>query len=405
MIPASVLATVLVVCTLMLLGLLTVMSLWDIDLMVSYRLYEREQQRANLESGFVLYMDDSTLMERLDESRGVKLYEGDSSSRVQFFRERWGLYEVVTMTTKEGVQESRLIGRARESFHGANLYIPENNKALSLTGKSTVEGVLRISRNGIAYTQILSEFFSGIPLRQEQITRGAEKFPDVMVETEEVIERLFLIDDFSSLLSRIPVHRAFTDSLLCFQASEYLSGMNVSGKVILYSTGSVFVEQDNCFKDVILVASKVEIADGFRGNMQVFAKDSILLGDDVILSPGSGLWIGGECPDRLIRLGEHCEVNGFVIVSGGEEEKGEVPSANYFQPATSKVRGLVYVDGVAEVHGFVTGCLYVRDCFYFAPEGYYSSILYNITLLTHSSVSFPFWMDGPYERREIKWLD
>ena len=191
------------------------------------------------------------------------------------------------MTTKEGVQESRLIGRVRESFHGANLYIPENNKALSLTGKSTVEGVLRISRNGIAYTQILSEFFSGIPLRQEQITRGAEKFPDVMVETEEVIERLFLIDDFSSLLSRIPVHRAFTDSLLCFQASEYLSGMNVSGKVILYSTGSVFVEQDNCFKDVILVASKVEIADGFRGNMQVFAKDSILLGDDVILSPGS----------------------------------------------------------------------------------------------------------------------
>ena len=141
MIPASVLATVLVVCTLMLLGLLTVMSLWDLDLMVSYRLYEREQQRANLESGFVLYMDDSTLMERLDESRGVKLYEGDSSSRVQFFRERWGLYEVVTMTTKEGVQESRLIGRVRESFHGANLYIPENNKALSLTGKSTVEGV------------------------------------------------------------------------------------------------------------------------------------------------------------------------------------------------------------------------------------------------------------------------
>ena len=50
---ASVLATVLVVSTLLLLGVLMVIELWNFDL-VRYNLYHQgEQARANVESGFL----------------------------------------------------------------------------------------------------------------------------------------------------------------------------------------------------------------------------------------------------------------------------------------------------------------------------------------------------------------
>ena len=108
--------------------------------------------------------------------------------------------------------------------------------------------------------------------------------------------------------------------------------------------------------------------------------------------------------ERRERSTAYCEVNGYIIVSGHDEES-EVPSANYFQSKSSRVRGLVYVDGIAEVHGVVSGSLYARSCYYFAPEGFYSGILYDVALLETSLVSYPFWMGKNYERKEVRWVD
>ena len=73
-IPASVLATVLVVCMLMLLVVLSVISLWYIELALRYQSEQRERYRAHIESAFVLYALDSTLTERLREDRTYLLY-------------------------------------------------------------------------------------------------------------------------------------------------------------------------------------------------------------------------------------------------------------------------------------------------------------------------------------------
>ena len=93
------------------------------------------------------------------------------------------------------------------------------------------------------------------------------------------------------------------------------------------------------------------------------------------------------------------------MIAGAKVIAGEQKQLLYYQPESSRVRGLLYVDGIAEVHGFVTGSLYARECYYFAPEGYYSGILYNAVLPGNPGGVYPLWMRGPYERREVKWLD
>ena len=171
---ASVLATVLVVSTLLLLGVLMVIELWNFDL-VRYNLYHQgEQARANVESGFLLYSRDSTLSYRWEGDSSVLLFGQREDSRVRYSRQRWGMYEVVEV--QNGRHRSvRLLGKKAESFWRATLYVPENNRAFSVTGRTFAEGDVYLPRNGISYTQLRSEFFKGKALDKKQIKRNVWK--------------------------------------------------------------------------------------------------------------------------------------------------------------------------------------------------------------------------------------
>ena len=402
---ASVLASVLVVSTLMLLGVLLVIELWNFDL-ARYYLYHREEQTlANVESGFLLYAEDSTLYARREEDGSVLLFEGDECSRVYYERVRWGMYEVVSVKNNKR-KSIRLMGKSIESGRGATLYIPENGQAFSLTGKTFAEGDVYLPRNGVSYTQVRSEFFQGKPLEKEQIKESGSDFPTLDAESREVVESLFAGTGEREWLDNGGVLEcAFDAPVTRAEVGEYLSGVRVKGHVVLYAPEMLFVEQDARLDGVILVGQRVEFADGFSGCVQVFARDSILLGDGVCLKAGSGLhvWREGE-KGGFVRLGEHCEVNGYVIVKADADD-GERKRAVYVQPESSRVRGLVFVGGIAEVHGMVTGSLYARECCYFAPEGYYAGILYNAVLPGNPGLAYPLLMEGPYERRTVKWLE
>lgn len=401
---ASVLATVLVVCTLLLLGVLMVIELWNFDL-VRYNLYHQgEQARANVESGFLLYSRDSTLPYRWEEDSTVLLFGQREESRVRYSRQRWGMYEVVEV--RNGRHGSvRLLGKKAESPWQATLYVPENDRAFSLTGRTFVEGDVYLPRNGISYTQLRSEFFKGKALDKKQIKTSADQFPPLDEESLDVVNGLL---DYTGerewLENGTVLLRGFRDPVVQVEVGEYLSGVRVSGPVILYASSMLFVEEDNSLENVIIVGDKVEFADGFSGCVQVFARDTILLGNQVCLKAGSGLYVRQEEEKGLIRLGDNCEINGYVI-AGAQVGDGERKQVLYYQSESSRVRGLLYVDGIAEVHGFVTGSLYARECYYFAPEGYYSGILYNAVLPGNPGIAYPLWMRGPYERRGVKWLD
>lgn len=401
---ASVLATVLVVSTLLLLGVLMVIELWNFDL-VRYNLYHQgEQARANVESGFLLYSRDSTLSYRWEGDSSVLLFGQREDSRVRYSRQRWGMYEVVEV--QNGRHRSvRLLGKKAESFWRATLYVPENNRAFSVTGRTFAEGDVYLPRNGISYTQLRSEFFKGRALDKKQIKTSEERLPPLDEESRDVVNGLL---DYAGerewLENGSVLQRGFREPVVRVEVGEYLSGVRVSGPVILYASSMLFVEENNRLENVIIVGDRVEFADGFSGCVQVFARDTILLGNQVCLKAGSGLYVRQGEEKGFIRLGEECEVNGYVI-AGAKVSEGEQKQLLYYQPESSRVRGLLYVDGIAEVHGFVTGSLYARECYYFAPEGYYSGVLYNAVLPGNPGGVYPLWMRGPYERREVKWLD
>lgn len=402
---ASVLATVLVVCTLMLLGVLMVINLWNMDLTRYYLYHHGEQLRANVESGFLLYQSDSTLQRRWAKDSSILLFDEQEESRVRFTRDRWGMYEIVRVQAGNGKRYSvRLMGKTWESDKKAILYIPENDRSFSLTGRTFLEGMIYLPRNGISYTQMRSEFFNGKRVKEESVRISEKEFPGMDEETCQQITDLLSYAGPREWLETPALKNSFSEPTRWIETGENLSGLSVEGRIILYAPDDLYLEQDNCLENVIIVGRKIEIADGFTGCIQVFARDTIILGNQVCLKAGSGLHVKQKGEGCLVKLGDRDEINGYVIVESilsNDEQK----RANYIQPETSKVRGLVYVDGIAEVHGMVTGSLYARECYYFAPEGYYSGTLYNTILPGNPGVAYPLLMKGPHERKEVKWLE
>lgn len=155
--------------------------------------------------------------------------------------------------------------------------------------------------------------------------------------------------------------------------------MGLTGPYVLCAADSLYIRGDCRLRGVIIVAGKVRIGTGFKGAVQVFARDAIGLEERVVLQAGSGLWVNGGTRWRSVRLGENCRVDGYVVVRGNTEQP-QSPYAHYHQPSSAVVRGLVYVDGIADVRGVVEGSLYAGELCHFASEGYYADLFYNVSV-------------------------
>ena len=177
-------------------------------------------------------------------------------------------------------------------------------------------------------------------LDKKQIKTSEERLPSLDEESQDVVNGLL---DYAGerewLENGSVLQRGFQESVVCVEVGEYLSGVRVSGPVILYASSMLFVEENNRLENVIIVGDRVEFADGFSGCVQVFARDTILLGNQVCLKAGSGLYVRQGEEKGFIRLGEECEVNGYVI-AGAKVSEGEQKQLLYYQPESSRVRGL-----------------------------------------------------------------
>lgn len=397
---ASVMASVLVVSTLMFIGMLGVLSLWDSEYLLAARYFFREQQRAHLSSAVVKYCQDTMFCTGFGQDTSLMLFPGLVTSEVGFSRKRWGLYEMLVLAAGDE-KKCCLMGKADEGYSRAALYLPERRRTLSIAGKSRIEGKLYIGGQGVAYTQVRAEFFDGTPIAPSDVCRSEETLPLPAPEITAYVGELFryAIEEWPEAESF--GQATFAGPVEFRRVGQEMRAMRLTGPYVLCAADSVYIRGDCRLRGGIIVAGKVCIGTGFQGAVQVFARDAIWLEERVVLQAGSGLWVNGGTLRRSVRLGEDCRVDGYVVVAGNTERL-ESPYAHYHQPASARVKGLVYVDGIADVRGVVEGSLYAGELCHFAAEGYYADLFYDLSVSRSPDTVYPFLIKGPVERREVK---
>ena len=403
--PASVLATVLVVSALMLLSVLGVLALWDADFLFFSRAGYLSRQRANVESAFVLYAADSTLRGRLDEEGGLRLYDSLPDSRVRIAVRPWGLYEAVRVEAADPrIAPMRLFGSAAASDRNGTLCYATDAAALTLTGRSILHGRLLLPRHGVQYGQMRSVFFRGERIEGARTAYAGKELPPLREGARRMTDSLLRLLEtpgaWGTAVDSLEVSFGETEPRL-LDAAGLSESARIGGMTVLLGE-EVTIDSACRLRDVLVVGRTIRVGDGFRGRAQLFASDTVLVGRHVMLDGPSGVFVARENPDRYIEIGPYSRIEGYAIVDG--DGKPDVKRANYRQDRTAVLRGLLWVNGTAQVQGIVSGCLVANRLAYYSPEGYYEDMLYDMTLLENPAAAYPLWAETAYRRKEAGWV-
>ena len=169
--------------------------MWESDFLFFSRAGYLSRQRANVESAFVLYVADSTLTARLDEQGGLRLYDGLPDSRVRIAVRPWGLYEAVRVEAADSrIAPTRLFGSAAPFAclpgEESGLWYATDAASLSLAGRTSLHGCLRLPRHGVQYGQIRSVFFCGERIEGARTAYAGKELPPVRTDARRMTDSL-----------------------------------------------------------------------------------------------------------------------------------------------------------------------------------------------------------------------
>lgn len=351
------LPAVLVVSLLILLLILFAYSAVTLNWHRYSKYHEKKQQREDLKSALVLYCVDSTLC-GVGSSTEVELFAGHDSVTISVMPK--GLYEMVTFANKYPDKLRALVGRERESGAGAAFWLCDRNRALSLAGNALIEGMIYMPLNGINYTEVNTQYYAGEQIQGRFLRISSPELP--------------AIDESQ------------------FEYAKNLCGQSVEN-----------VELAKCMRDTVLYGRVVKIRSCFKGSLQVFASDSVLIESGAVLEYPSGVYVDSGNKRPCVVLEKGAEVNGYVIVTSRSSDS-QLRWPSYVQKRGAKLRGLLYVDGSCELEGDITGAAYVRDCYCSSNGNIYAGTLYDTRICRSDSLAFPIFLKGPYERKLIKKL-
>ena len=395
------LPTVLVICVLMALILLSALAFASLDRQ-NYAVYHRQKQWIlDLHSVAAKYRVDSTLV-RPGDSLTVTL-SGTPDSDVSVSLSRWGFYEVASFRSEHlPFTHTQIVGKAFPSKFESVLYVADRNRPLSLAGTTRVEGVIHAPQGGINYTELMGRPFTGPEIPTEDWRVSTDRLPPL----DSTV--FAYLDSLAGLRPQAWYHLNVPDARNSFLARTNLSysrnpdeTFNMRGNRILYAD-KLWIGKNSTLDGILAFAKTATIEDGFEGCLQLFCTDSIVVGRDVRLRYPSGLYAANEEEHPCITMRQGSRVDGYVMALTGGREDMMLEHPCLRQEEGAVVEGLLYVDGTACVRGSVNGAAYLRDCFYDESGEKYPGVLYDCTFSQAEDMVYPVVIDGPYRRRAIK---
>lgn len=350
-----------------------------------YRMQNKAEERSvrlkqNIASGMALvfsadFPSDTSMLE--------SLFEGTGDS-VRLSRQNWGLYEmgsVEAWINTDTLSRNFLIAGLPEDSSKV-FFLSDEDRPISISGSSLIKGTAFLPKAGIKAAYVEGKAYNDKTLVYGSVRDSERKLPALSQKHLERLQRLLL---------------------------EAESG--VFGGLELLADSAVQINADFKSRNALIVARSVNIADDFKGQLQVIASDSIILGDRVVLDYPSALVVlknDSAGFQRQLKIGKDCQIAGAVmsweqdrstlmpVISIGEGSviKGEVWSQGYVSLGRhSRVDGAV---SAIRLMARVSGSLY---------ENYLIDVQLDITRRSRYYLSPPLLNQKPSNAKILCWLN
>jgi hypothetical protein len=343
-----------------------------------------EKLERNAHSGMALILGGGDSLDFGLEQR-FDLF-GQETDSVLIKKDHWGLFEYGIAKAFSGQRSSirAVLFGYKKGNDDAALFLADQSRPLSLCGNTFIKGMCYLPKAGVKRAFIEGESYTGGELVNGSIQTSGNNLPELNKADKERLISVFksgitgntdTVDVASDTLKR-----SFQEGTLILNSDSLLRNKCYSGNIILFSKKVIVVDPSCSLNDVLIFASSVIIKDGFKGSLQAFAKDSLIVGDNCDLRYPSGIGLikmDVKTKQPFVLVGENTKIKGIVFST---QDYSDIQQTKISIGKGTVVTGQVYAEGFLELQGSVYGNVACNKFTLKTPGSVYENHLLNATI-------------------------
>lgn len=363
----------------------------------------------NLQSGVAFALADRSAFE------GVKIIDlyADRSDSLVVMKKPWGLFNLAVISTfvlQDTLKRAMLIGTSTDS---TVLYLSDENRELSLSGATKISGNVYAPKLGIRKSYVEGKRYTNEELVYDGRLMDSERtMPPLDLDViAELTKRLNGLHQWP-LLEQKELSRSFLDTTLSFSLAprDTLKNVKLKGNLILYADSAIVIAASSNLDGIQLYAPYIKVEEGFKGNCQLFATDSIVIGNKVQLAYPSAAAVirtsqSGAFPQ--IVLGNEVSFEGIIF--SYEEKKSALQTLISLGHQT-QVKGEVYSTGLVKLEKgvHIAGKVSCHRFMMVISKALYENFLVDVTFSYHARS--PYYLSSRLFKSDLahkvlRWLD
>lgn len=307
--------------------------------------------------------------------------EGDSlfvselspTDSLQISKQHWGFFDAVVVRCWRGTDtlaQSFLAGlRPQDS---TVLYIVDEDRPLSVSGKTIIEGVAILPKSGIRPAFVDGEYYKGIEeMVDGEIKESSRSLP---AHQQERIQQLQAWQQRAKeqQYPELPYDAVLRHSFFAptqhyhIRQATTLTQDSLQGNIVIIADSALTISAHTKWKDALVIAPYIKLEDNFQGSGQFFALDSLHVGKNVQLQyPSTVAVLAADTAKSIssLYIGDNSELYGLALLYRGDvNDQKDMLSlgknvhirGNLISFGLLKYNGSLRVDGSVHAYRFIT---------------------------------------------------
>ncbi|WPU95854.1 hypothetical protein SNE25_10025 [Mucilaginibacter sabulilitoris] len=381
--------------------------------------FRHDRLQNNMDSGIHILLNNQDTSYQLPQR--LSLF-GNGSDSAMLQKYPWGAFDIGMVKTfdhRDTMLRMFSIASTVDSASWPVVYLIDEDRPLSLSGKTSLVGDARLPKAGVKTAYVDNQSYNG----DEQLVKGhirdsERQLPQLSGERLELIARLFRqpLTATQGLSRQAETTRSFKSPTWVIRLDKeavMLQNTRLSGNIILYSDTTVTIDNTASLRNVIVVARAISVKSGFRGNCQLYATDSLSVGQDCHFSYPSCLGIFRDSssaiglPEKL-SLGENSSCEGLVFTY--EKQQSKLPAVISLSKHVL-ISGQVYSQGILSLKEGVSILGGTMTSRFLYQNGFTAYENYLINVRMDAKALSPYYLSSPLSpsaggpQRILQWLE
>lgn len=315
----------------------------------------------------------------------------DDGIEVTMTKSYWGIFETYRAESKfKKIQLSKvaLVGGRLENDFPA-LYLKDNDRPMIIAGSAKITGSAYLPKQGIRPGGISGRFYQFQTPVYGSTHESSKTLPQVDGGFKTNLKQMMMDDKVNSSVEQLQFKPNLVAANSFESPTQFMYGDvlrfsegELKGNIVVKARGSITIGKGCAIQDVVFVAPKIMVEDGFTGRLQALATEEIQVGKKAYLRYPSALVVDrGDEPNPKNRRIPHiliqdgAIINGVVGYFGTHEDNVLYPQIKVSEKAL--IQGEVYCEKALELKGTVLGKV-ATDSFIAMENGsIYQNHLFN----------------------------